>query len=294
MSLVKSVAVGLGDMFYIQHESDNFTIIDCSLPEGRAEGILDEINDARRGKTIVRFISTHPDQDHIAGLTRLDDRIEIRNFYCVENKATKPDMTEDFRRYVALRDDSKKSFSIQQECRRKWMNESSEERGSAGISILWPVTTNDHYRAALAEAEAGGRANNISAIIKYSLKNGVTMLWMGDLETDFMEDVSTSFTPGAADVLFAPHHGRESGRVPSAWLKAVSPQLIVVGEAPAEDLCYYEDYGCITQNSCGDITFECLEEATHVFVSEREYTTNCLHNRGQNDRHGYYIGSLSH
>lgn len=29
MSIVKSYAVGAGDMFYIRHNTDNFTIIDC-------------------------------------------------------------------------------------------------------------------------------------------------------------------------------------------------------------------------------------------------------------------------
>lgn len=30
MAIVKSLAVGNGDMFYIQHGSDNFTTIDCN------------------------------------------------------------------------------------------------------------------------------------------------------------------------------------------------------------------------------------------------------------------------
>ena len=29
MSIIKSFSVGEGDMFYIQHNSDNFTVIDC-------------------------------------------------------------------------------------------------------------------------------------------------------------------------------------------------------------------------------------------------------------------------
>jgi len=31
MSIIKSFAVGNGDMFYIKHNSDNFSIIDCYL-----------------------------------------------------------------------------------------------------------------------------------------------------------------------------------------------------------------------------------------------------------------------
>lgn len=65
MSIVKSFAVGNGDMFYIRHGSDNFSVIDCSLPGDRRDEILDEITEQRAGKGICRFISTHPDQDHI-------------------------------------------------------------------------------------------------------------------------------------------------------------------------------------------------------------------------------------
>lgn len=72
MTLVKSYAIGNGDMCYIKHNSDNFTIIDCSLPDDRAESILAEIDTQSKQKGIHRFIST-PDQDHISGLCTLDD-----------------------------------------------------------------------------------------------------------------------------------------------------------------------------------------------------------------------------
>ena len=91
MSLVKSFSVGNGDMFYIQHGTDNFSIIDCSLPGDREDEIVDdEIATAKEDKGITRFISTHPDQDHLQGLVRLDDRFELLNFYVVNNAATRP------------------------------------------------------------------------------------------------------------------------------------------------------------------------------------------------------------
>ena len=91
MSLVKSFSVGDGDMFYIQHGTDNFSIIDCSLPDDREDEILDEIAAAQEGKGITRFISTHPDQDHLQGIVQLDDRFKLLNFYVVKNAATKSD-----------------------------------------------------------------------------------------------------------------------------------------------------------------------------------------------------------
>jgi beta-lactamase superfamily II metal-dependent hydrolase len=207
VSLVKSFAVNNGDMFYIKHGSDNFTIIDCCMPYDTADEILAELKRQSKGKSVVRFISTHPDQDHLAGLVELDDELGIRNFYCVANEATKPDRSEEFDRYCELRDDAKKAYHISSGCSRRWMNKSDERRGGAGIDILWPITANVDYRTALANANAGGSPNNISCIIKYSRREGASMIWMGDLETDFMEDVQDAIDLPEIDILFAPHQG---------------------------------------------------------------------------------------
>ena len=72
--------------------------------ETRPSAIVNEIISESKNKDITRFISTHPDEDHIHGLKYLDEKIHILNFYCVENQATKKDKTEDFKHYCALRD----------------------------------------------------------------------------------------------------------------------------------------------------------------------------------------------
>ncbi len=41
MSIIKSFSVGNGDMFYIKHNSDNFTTIDCCMSEENREKITD-------------------------------------------------------------------------------------------------------------------------------------------------------------------------------------------------------------------------------------------------------------
>lgn len=248
MSLVKSFAVGNGDMYYIRHNGDNFTIIDCSIPSDREGSILTEITTRSKNKGIVRFISTHPDQDHISGLVGLDDTLEILNFYVVRNAAAKSTETADFRRYKTLRDHEKKAYYVYRNCRRRWMNEPSEERDSSGISILWPILNNADFKSALADAAAGETPNNISCIVRYSIKDSGSMIWMGDLETDFMEKIQEEITLPETDVLFAPHHGRASGKVPTKWLEQMNPGLIIIGEAPSEYLHYYDGYNVITQN----------------------------------------------
>jgi beta-lactamase superfamily II metal-dependent hydrolase len=219
---------------------------------------VENIKRAQEGKGVVRFISTHPDEDHILGLEYLDGELGLLNFYCIKNNVTKEDESDDFKHYRALRD-SEKAFFIRRGATRRWMNEKSDERGSAGISVLWPIRDNAAFKEALEFAEAGGSPNNISTVIAYRIGE-TTFTWMGDLETDFMEKIADEIKWPKVDILFASHHGRHSGRVPHSILDQLKPRIIVIGEAPSRHLHYYGDYEKLTQNSAGDIVFECDDD----------------------------------
>ena len=52
-SIIKSFSVGEGDMFYIKHNSSNFSIIDCCLDDDNKEEIVDEIISEFSGKDIL-------------------------------------------------------------------------------------------------------------------------------------------------------------------------------------------------------------------------------------------------
>lgn len=291
MPIVKTFGIGHGDMYYIVHGSDNFTIVDCTIPDEREGEILDEVAALAAQKGIVRVISTHPDQDHLTGLCELDDRIKITNFYCVNNQSTKQDPTSDFIRYCELRD-SEKAYYLYRGCSRKWMNQSDDERGSSGINIRWPVTDDPDYKNALEVTKNAGSPNNVSIVMTYSLENGATFMWMGDLETEFMEKVQDSISLPRADILFAPHHGRKSGRVPNKWLSEIDPRIVVLGQAPSEYLHYYPGYDLITQNSALDVTFEAIDSKVHIFTSSNTYTAAFLVNENRPNTHGRYIGTL--
>lgn len=296
MSVIKSFSVGEGDMFYIQHNSDNFTVIDCYMNEDNKDRIMKEIEEKSQKKHIHRFISTHPDEDHILGIKSFRDKLGIANFYCVENEATKSEDTEDFEEYCDLRDGDK-HYYIYEGCSRKWMNmsgmdDNGEERGSSGINILWPKTNNSYYKEALEKAKNGEGPNNISPIIKYSLEDGANVLWFGDLEKDFMESIKDDLNIEKADIIFAPHHGRRSGKIPKVILDKIDPKLIVIGEAPSENLNYYSGYNTLTQNSAGDITFDCTGNNIHIYVSNENYHVNFLKDKYKSNEYDYYIGTL--
>src|SRR5688572_18919943 len=120
MSIVKSISVGNGDMFYIKHNTDNFTIIDCNLFEDDKIVIVNELIKESKEKGVTRFISTSPDLDHIRGLKYLHDKMGIKNFYVVKNNALKNKENDDFVKYCELRDGSE-AFYISRGVKRKWM-----------------------------------------------------------------------------------------------------------------------------------------------------------------------------
>ena len=291
MSIVKDLSVSEGDMFYIKHGSDNFSIIDCNIIDERRDEIISEIKSESKDKGILRFISTHPDEDHIYGLDVLDDEINILNFYCVDNEATKEELTDAFKRYTKLRN-SEKSYKIFKNCSRKWMNQDDETRKSSGINIKWPDNSNKYFKEALDIAKKGGSPNNICPIVSYSIGK-ISYLWMGDLETEYLRNIKENLNVSNITVLFAPHHGRKSGRIPSELLEKIDPKIVIIGEAPSEDIEYYASYNKITQNSAGDIAFKNEDEHIDIYVSNYSYEVEFLKNYSRYDRSlGHYIGTL--
>ena len=292
MSFVKSLSVGNGDMFYIRHGSDNFTVVDCCLSDDNRERIVDELLEERRSGDVTRFVSTHPDEDHIQGIKYLDKRMSIRNFYCVENSATKKDETESFTHYCSLRD-GEKAFYVERGCKRRWMNQKNSERGSSGINVLWPDHANSEFKAALQDAADGLAFNNMSIVVTYSAHNDAKIMWLGDLETEFMEAIEDDIDLSLTHIIFAPHHGRSSGKIPDSWLDRLKPKIIVIGEAPSRQLHYYTGYNTLTQNRAGDLTFDCVDkDKIHIYASERSYKVSYLSSEDQS-KYSYYIGTLN-
>ncbi|WP_165664266.1 ComEC/Rec2 family competence protein [Metapseudomonas otitidis] len=290
MPTIKSLSVGNGDMFYILHGGDSFTMIDCNLTAENSDDIIAELKDVSKKKVVRRFICTHPDEDHFKGIEKLDAQLPIANFYCVKNKAQKSDLTDSFLHYCALRDGGK-AFYLEKGVKRKWLNEGGAERGSSGIQILWPDTSNENFKDALRKCDAGESFNNVSCVLRYSVNGGASFMWLGDLETEFMESIVDNIELTKTTVVFASHHGRASGKIPDSWLEKIDPQIIVIGQAPSRHLDYYTGYNIITQNRAGHITMDCVGGMLDIYVTNENYERDYLEDLGKSRFPGY-IGSL--
>ncbi len=285
MSIVKSYSFPegdiRGDMFYIKHGSNNFTVIDCYLKDNDGENarkteIIDEINRESEGR-ICRFISTHPDNDHIAGIESLDDNWKILNFYAVENSHPSDINDSSLTRYQLLL--ANNNCAIKRGLTRKWLNDSDKnspnDNGSSGIYFHWPDLENEKFKAALELVAKAKHVNNICPIFTYCIENGAKYMWMGDLETEMQQAYYDEYKSNIphVDILFQPHHGRKSGAVPTKLLDALNPQLIIIGNAPSEHIDYGDSRQTITQNIAGDLYF--VNESNEVHI----YTKNMISNK---------------
>lgn len=115
------------------------------------------------------------------------------------------------------------------------------------------------------------------------------------METDMQEEFDKKVTNTHMTIVFAPHHGRKSGHIPSSLMDKLTPKLVIVGEAPSDELDYYSDYDTITQNTAGDILFETNGDYLDVFVSESGYkkTDGMVQNTNHGKHDGMkYLGSV--
>jgi hypothetical protein len=226
------------------------------------------------------------------------------NFYCVENQSKNPEGEEDFKIYCELRTrgySAHSPFYICKDCSRRWLNESSNERGSSGINIHWPITDNKQFQEVLDQVKTWENVNNLSPIVRYSIKDGCSFIWFGDMETTFMESIKNEIKLPKTHIVFAPHHGRESGTLIKEWLDQLNPTLIIVGEAPSANICYYPNHDTITQNSAGDITFNCHDSEIDIYVESKDYAEKkrfngviqrVLPRQGYKSGFGWYVGTI--
>ena len=146
MVTIKSFSVGNGDMFYICHENKTYTIIDCNIIEEAENKIIKEMKEVKNDNDFNRFISTHPDEDHIKGIKLLNEKIGITNFYCVDNKIKTED-SADFKKYYELRDNS--DLKLKKDMKNSWLNQTHKGREGSNIFILWPDIDNKYYKEEL-------------------------------------------------------------------------------------------------------------------------------------------------
>ena len=193
-----------------------------------------------RKKTIFRYIQTHPDMDHMRGLTALlDHDFEIINFWDTANTKDTPDFSKvigddktDWETYQKLRkgEDVIRLIRNRGDVGTYWNQGKADGDPGDGIEILSPTTQ------ITATANENEKHNNHSYVLRITY-GGVSVILGGDAESEVWEDLVNTYGNGLkCDVLKASHHGRNSGYHQQA-VKIMNPGLTVVsvGKKPATD-----------------------------------------------------------
>lgn len=153
------------------------------------------------------IIGTHPDADHIGGLDRVIDRIEVGEIYMPRIQSN----TKTFE--SLLKSISNKGLKV--------------KNAKSGLTLNWDeqVTVN-----MIAPVNTTDDKNNMSAVIKVTYGN-TSFLLTGDAERESEADMLASGVDLQADVMLVGHHGSKSSTT-AAFLKQVKPKygVIQVGE----------------------------------------------------------------
>lgn len=76
-------------------------------------------------------------------------------------------------------------------------------------------------------------------------------------------------------------------------MEDIDPKIVVIGEAPSDKINYLSGYNTITQNTAGNIIFDCYSNNVDIYVSNENYAVDFLKNKEKSDKlNETYIGTL--
>ncbi|MBD0331397.1 MAG: MBL fold metallo-hydrolase [Chitinophagaceae bacterium] len=308
MAIIHFLNVLEGDCNIIQHDSGRMSVIDVSnayneddTPEEKAvkasqarkqmlertnvpsdkkdygqkkipDNPIDYIKNNIKTSDIFRFIITHPDMDHLDGVRDLYSEFTITNTWDTNNNKEldlKSDFggynKEDWRFYRNLRDGKytatkRLTYHDSDDC---------EFWNKDDIKILAPS------KGLVKDAcKEDGDIHDLSYVILFTppKKGGGKwkIIFAGDSHDNSWNYILENYKDDVTniDVLFAPHHGRDSDRSYD-FLKTLNPKVTLFGNASSKHLAYscYKPIR-ITNNQAGFVIIEVLPEKNDFLREE--------------------------
>lgn len=318
MSLIHFLNVLEGDCNIIQHDSGRVTVIDVSnayneidteeekkvkasemrkLMIARTQVPSDK-KDYQQKKTpdnpiiylkkygienIFRFIITHPDMDHLDGIQDLFTEFSIANTWDTDNKKTIAAGAnfagynkEDWDFYVKLRGNkltNTKRLTY-------FAGQENSYYSEDNIKILSPTDE------LLKQANKNEDYNDLSYVLLFTPPKSKNRKWKilfaGDSDDATWKYILDNHKELVTDidVLFAPHHGRDSGRN-FDFLKTLNPKVTLLGNASSKHLAYssYKSIR-ITNNQAGYVIIDINENEIVFYVKNYEFARDFKHKRG--------------
>lgn len=289
-----------GDCSIIQHPSGHITVVDVNNAgaETMVESALEralatgnyqqkkypvdpiEYMRSRGMESVFRFVLTHPDMDHMGGLKAFFSELGPVNFWDTDNMEEKefdagsPYNPEDWEFYQNLRDtkptDSPRRLVLYSDARGKYFNVNEDgSPGADGLFVLAPTPQ------LCADAQETGECNDYSYVLLYK-SNAGRIVMSGDSHDKTWEHILSKHGSdvAGADILIAPHHGRNSDRS-FDFLDVVKPKLALFGNAASEHLAYAEfskrNIPVITNNQAGCVVIDTNGNCMQLYVTNPSF-----------------------
>jgi beta-lactamase superfamily II metal-dependent hydrolase len=236
-------------------------------------------------KNIFRFIITHPDMDHLDGIKDLFSSINVQHTWdTANNKQSDVNANfggynpEDWTFYTNIRDG-------------KYTNTTRLVNYSGYENQFW---TNDNLKILCPTKELVENSNkdpkgdyhDCSYVLLYTppKKDGKQwkIVFAGDSHDNTWSFILENYKEEIknVDVLFAPHHGRDSNRNYD-FINVLKPKLTLFGNASAEHLAYTKYPKIrITNNQAGSVILDVTENAIVVYVKNKQFAIDFTHKRG--------------
>lgn len=340
MSTIHFLNVLEGDCNIIQHDSGRVTIMDVSnayndddteeekavkasaeremirnrtfVPSDKKnynqkktpDNPISYLKDKLKISSIFRFIISHPDMDHLDGIKDLYDEFDVTNTWDTDNDKS-IDLNgffagynkEDWKFYTNLRagkNPNTKRLTYFSKTNNLYFNEDD-------ITILCPTP------ALVKNGNVTQDYNDASFAILFTPQKSNGEKWKillaGDTHDDSWEYILQMYKTDVTniDILFAPHHGRDSNRNYD-FLKTLTPTITLFGNASSEHLAYtcYPEVR-ITNNQAGYVILDVSTDKLQIFVKNfefaRDFCMNPKRNWGvptlNNKHNAYLLGQLT-
>lgn len=316
MSKIHFLNVLEGDCNIIQHDSGRITVIDVSNASNDQDTLKEQAVrnsgerklmlsrtqvpvgkiDFQQKKTpdnpitylknlgireIWRFIITHPDMDHLDGIRDLFQEFDIPHTWDTDNQK-ECDLenfgggynSEDWEFYLKLRNGKVAGT-------KRLTNYAGHEADfwtADDIKILSPT------KRLVDDANDCGDWNDSSYVFLYTppKKGGGTwkILFAGDSHDKSWEHILKHYKDLVTnvDILFAPHHGRDSERS-YEFLETVTPTVTLFGNASSKHLAYnnYPETR-ITNNQAGYIIMDITTDRITFYVKNKAFADDFRNN----------------
>jgi beta-lactamase superfamily II metal-dependent hydrolase len=319
MATIHFLNVLEGDCNIIQHDNGHITVIDVSnayndddspeeiaakaikdkeiktrnfVPDGKInynqkenpDNPVEYLNKLKI-KDIFRFIITHPDMDHLDGIKDFYEEFTITNTWDSDNNKELnlkefPNKfnPEDWKFYTQLR--SGKVTSTKRLT--YYAGNSNSYFKEDNIKILCPSP--ELVKQANKE---GGDIHDLSYVLLFTFpkKGGGNwkVIFSGDSHDNSWDYILENFEDDVkkVDVLFAPHHGRDSNRS-YEFLNTLNPKMTLFGNASSKHLAYDSYKGTrITNNQAGYVILDITEDRLLVLVKNKLFAYNYRNKDGK-------------